>query len=108
MNSALERALCSGVGAGGGAAQPESDSHGGVLYQGNKIETMALPEELEKVTRALRKLTYLLRVHPEMVLLRGLWTEIKQHQQSMVKIGGDALKASDIFYPCRFCKKLFK
>ena len=41
-------------------------------------------------------------------MLSGLWTEIKEHEESMAKIGGDTLKASDTFYSCRFCRKLFK
>ncbi len=81
---------------------------GGVIYRSTQIETGALPEELEKVTRALKRLTNMLRELPEMAVLSGLWTEIKEHEESMAKIGGDTLKASDIFYSCRFCRKLFK
>ena len=85
-----------------------SDLYRGVVYRGNKIETGALPEELEKVTRALQQLSFLLRKRPAMVELSDLWKEMKKNEKSMVKIGGDSLKASDIFYRCRFCKKLFK
>ncbi len=60
------------------------------------------------MTRALAKLTYILRVRPEMAVLSGLWTEMKQHEHSIIQIGGDTLNASDIFYSCRFCRKLFK
>jgi len=50
----------------------------------------------------------MLRELPEMAVLSGLWTNLKEHEESMAKIGGDTLKASDIFYSCRFCRKLFK
>ncbi len=108
LNSALEDAFATVVDGVSRTAQPELDSHGGVIYRSNKIETGALPEELEKVARALRRLTYILRVRPEMAVLSGLWTEMKQHEHSIIQIGGDTLKASDIFYSCRFCRKLFK
>ena len=65
LNSALEDAFAAVVGRVDLTAQPESDPYGGVIYRSNKIETGALPEELEKVTRALRKLTYILRVRAE-------------------------------------------
>ncbi len=104
LNSALEDAFAAVV----GGVQPEPDTHGGVIYRSNQIETGALPEELEKVTRALKQLTNMLRELPEMAVLSGLWTEIKEHEESMAKIGGDTLKASDIIYSCRFCRKLFK
>ena len=63
---------------------------------------------MEKVTRALKQLSNMLGKLPEMAVLSGFWTEIKEHEESMAKIGGDTLKASDIFYSCRFCRKLFK
>lgn len=108
LNSALEDAFAAVAGGIDRTAQPESDTHGGVIYRGNQIETGALPEDLEKVTRALKQLSNMLRELPEMAVLSGLWTKMKEHEKSMAKIGGDTLKASDIFYPCRFCRKLFK
>jgi len=108
LNSALEDAFAAVVGGVGRTAQPESDPYGGVIYRGNKIETGALPDELEKVTRALKQLITMLRRLPGMAALVGSWSQMKQHEESMKKIGGDALKASDIFYSCRFCRKLFK
>ena len=108
LNSALEDAFSAVVGGIDRTAQPESDPYGGVIYRSNQIETGALPEDLEKVTRALKQLSNMLGKLPEMAVLSGLWTEIKKHEESMAKIGGDTLKASDIFYPCRFCRKLFR
>ena len=108
LNSALEDAFAAVAGGIDRTAQPESDTHGGVIYRSNQIETGALPEDLEKVTRALKQLSNMLRELPEMAVLSGLWTKMKEHEKSMAKIGGDTLKASDIFYPCRFCRKLFK
>ena len=108
LNSALEDAFSAVVGGIDRTAQPESDPYGGVIYRGNEIETEALPEDLERVTRALKQLTNMLGKLPEMAVLSGLWTKIKGHEESMGKIGGDTLKASDIFYSCRFCRKLFK
>ena len=55
----------------GDVAQPGSDSYGGVICRGNKIETGALPEELEKVARALEQLINILRKLPEMAVLSG-------------------------------------
>ena len=106
--SALEDAFAAVVGGVDPSEPPESDIYGGVIYRSNQIETGALPEELEKVTRALKQLTNMLRELPEMAVLSGLWTNLKEHEESMAKIGGDTLKASDIFYSCRFCRKLFK
>ena len=108
LNSALEDAFAAVVGGVDPSEPPESDIYGGVIYRSNQIETGALPEELEKVTRALKQLTNMLRELPEMAVLSGLWTNLKEHEESMAKIGGDTLKASDIFYSCRFCRKLFK
>ena len=64
LNSALDDDVATVVDGVSRTAQPESDSHGGVIYRSNKIETRALPEELEKVAKALGKLTYILRVRP--------------------------------------------
>ncbi len=104
----LRLCCAAAIGGVGSTAQPESDPYGGVVYRGNKIETGALPKKLEKVTRALKQLVTMLRSLPGTAALGGLWTQMKQHEESMAKIGGDTLKASDIFYSCRFCRKLFK
>jgi len=51
LNSALEDAFSAVVGRVDRTEQPEPDPYGGVIYRSNQIETGALPEELEKVTR---------------------------------------------------------
>ena len=79
-----------------------------MICRSNKIETGAPTEKMEQVTRALEQLTNILRKLPEMAVLSGFWTQLKSHEKSMAKIGGDTLKANDIFYSCRFCRKLFK
>jgi len=94
LNSALEDAFAAVAGRVDLTAQPESDPYGGVIYRSSQIETEALPEDLEKVTRALKQLTNMLGKLPEMAVLSGLWTEIKEHEESMAKIGGVASAGS--------------
>jgi len=51
LNLVLEGAFSAEVGTGIRGARLETDLFGGVIHQGKKIETGALPEDLEKVTR---------------------------------------------------------
>ena len=81
---------------------------GGVFYGNYQIEEAALPEEVGKVEKAHRNLVIKLNNLVDMEDIVRCWKDAKQHEGSMGKLLGDVLKSGDIFYSCRFCRKLLR
>ncbi len=108
LEAALEDAFTLASGEKVQRQDPEVRTGGGVDYGGYRIEEGSLAEQVEQVTVVLEGLTGQLKGRDEMKAVVGYWSEIRRVEESMRKIGTTALKSSDIFYPCRFCRKLSK
>lgn len=80
----------------------------GLSFGGSVIEQVAPVTLMTAVQEDHRELVESLEKRPELAEAGVYWREVKKIEQNMGKIVSDILKSSDIFYPCRFCRKLSK
>lgn len=55
-----------------------------------------------------KELVKKLSERPEWEEICAYWLEAKKAEDGLAKIVDSVMKSSDIFHPCRFCRKLFK
>ena len=79
----------------------------GVMHGNLDIEEAASHEQISEVEKAHKQLVELLRGSPGMSGLVTIWHAAEESEGRMSRIIGYVLKAHDILYPCRFCKRLF-
>jgi len=86
-----------------------SDTGKGVIVGGFNIETEATTsEEVALVKEGHRKLCDEVSELGYMTRLASEWSEVISLQESMKMLANKALKSMDIFYPCRFCRHLWR
>lgn len=86
----------------------EPKTGGGLIFGGDMIEETATGESIASVERDHKSLIKELERYSEWKYILVHWRSVKRLEESMRKIVSDTLKSSDFFYPCRFCRKLFK
>lgn len=84
----------------------EPHSERGLSFGSSVIEQVAPKTLMTVVEKDHRELVEHLVKRPEWKEIGVYWREVKKTEESMGKIVNDILKSSDIFYPCRFCRKL--
>ncbi len=85
------------------------DSGRGVALGGFNIETsVATSDEYNFIVKEHEYLSNEISKIGHMTKLVEEWSEVKLLQKSMEAIANNLVKSSDILYPCRFCKHLWK
>ena len=80
----------------------------GLSFGASVIEEAAPVTLMTSVEEDHKGLVESLGTRPEMEEIGVYWREVTKTEGSMSKLVTDVLKSSDIFYPCRFCRNLFK
>ena len=85
------------------------DDQLGLSFGAYKIESSVTSEEERNlVEKEHRDLIYNLARTKVMKDIARLWIDIAKLQDTMRGLAMKALKSSDILYPCRFCRHLWK
>lgn len=84
----------------------EPKSGHGFNFGGILIERVASADSIDGVKDVHSRLIDYLAVRPELKEIVGCWNDLKETESRMIRIVEVILKSGDIFYPCRFCRKL--
>lgn len=76
-------------------------------YPAGRYGSGARPEEPARVIEEHWDMIHELQFCPEMRELAKGWQRVLELQEKMQAIARTALKSSDIFHPCQFCRKLW-
>ena len=71
------------------------------------IEKSARPDEVKEVSSLHRQLVEQAAQSKEMLALAEKWREVLKLGNRIQELASKALKASDILYPCQFCRRLW-
>ena len=79
-----------------------------VVYRARMIVKSDRPVDLDSIRNSQNKLGEEIAASKEMAEAVEIWGEAMTLQEGMVGLVRTALRASDLMYPCRYCKHLWK
>ena len=105
--TAIEKAFLQVSGTSSGR-EYRHHSNQGLSFGSCVIEEVASNQLMTVVENGHRELVKQLMKRLEWKEISGYWQEVKKSELSMGRLVTDVMKSSDIFYPCRFCRRLFR
>ena len=79
-----------------------------VMHRARTIVKSDLPPKLDSVETRHKKLRQEVAASKEMRQVKDMWSEASGLEESMTGLVRTALRASDLMYPCRYCRHLWK
>ena len=79
-----------------------------VMYRARMIVKSDRPVDLDSIRNIQKKLGEEIAASKEMAEAVKIWGEAMTLQEGMIGFVRTALRASDVMYPCRYCKHLWK
>ena len=108
LNTALEDAFDQVLNRGLSFNFELGDGGTSVMYRARIIVKSDRPVDLDSVRNCHKKLGEEAAASKEMGEAVELWREVMTLQEGMIGLVRTALRASDLMYPCRYCKHLWK